>query len=156
MNKINVIDEAYHFIINNLDNIILVFLFMLIGFIYAVLNNITFNNNKSDTKKTTKIITYETFENANTDKTDVPNSDKCTTLHGKSHELEEYCASLHPKLCKQKSCCILGKEVGVENTKCVAGSNTGPTYHTDDDGIDINFDYYYYQGKCYGDSCPEE
>ena len=146
MNKINVIDEAYHFIVTNLDNIILVFLFMIIGLIYVVMNNISLHEDEFPQRKTTTVVTYETFEN----------KDKCDTLHGKSHELEEYCATLHPKLCKQKSCCVLGKMDNSETMKCVAGSKTGPTYHTTEDGTDINFDYYYYQGKCYGESCPNE
>ena len=40
----NIISESYTYIIDNLDNITLAFLFMLIGFIYAVLNNISFKN----------------------------------------------------------------------------------------------------------------
>ena len=37
--------------------------------------------------------------------------------------------------------------------KCVAGNQDGPTFKTDS-GEDITVDYYYYQNKCYGNSCP--
>ena len=145
MNQINIIDEASKFIITNFDNIVLVFLFMVIGLIYVVMNNVSFHEEERN-KKTTTIVTYETFEN----------KDTCETLEGQGNKIEEYCATLHPKLCKHKSCCILGKMDDSETMKCVSGSKMGPTYHTMDDGTDINFDYYYYQGKCYGESCPNE
>jgi len=152
----SIIDEGYAFIMNNLDNIILAFLFILIGFIYAVLHNISFKNNKDFHHKTKKVIVYETFdvkdEISDDDTTEV-NTDNCKTLHGESHKIEEYCQSLHPKLCKHKKCCILGKESKTGDMKCFAGSRIGPTYHTTDDGNDINLDYYYYQGKCYGKKC---
>ena len=151
----SIIDESYKFIMNNLDNIILAFLFILIGFIYAVLHNISFKNNDKSFSKTKKVIIYETFDvndKLRDDNIEV-NIDNCNTLHGESHKIEEYCQSLHPKLCKHKKCCILGKESDTGNMKCVAGSRIGPTYHTMDDGSNINFDFFYYQGKCYGKKC---
>lgn len=36
-----------------------------------------------------------------------------------------------------------------DQSKCVAGNSQGPTFHTNQ-GIDVNKDTYYYQGKCYG------
>ena len=159
----NIIDEAYNFISTNLDNIILAFLFMLIGFIYVVLNNISFKPDKDIQHKTKKVIIYETMENMikeglgvekDDDDTKIT-GDKCDELHGKSHNIEEYCSTLHPKLCKQKKCCILGKEGESGTMKCMAGSRLGPTYHTDEEGTDVNLDYYYYEGKCYGKDCPK-
>jgi len=178
--KNNIISESYTYVMDNLDNITLAFLFMLIGFIYAVLNNISFKSETDVQAKTKKVIIYETMENmestspvakdskpaennnkektneknTNEEKEETPISgDKCDTLHGKSHEIEAYCENLHPRLCKQKKCCVLGKESDTGNMKCVAGSKSGPTYHTDEEGNDINLDYYYFQGKCYGKGC---
>lgn len=158
----NIISESYTYVMDNLDNITLAFLFMLIGFIYAVLNNISFKSDTDVKPKTRKVIIYETMENmektneknTNEEKEETPISgDKCDALHGKSHEIEAYCENLHPRLCKQKKCCVLGKESETGNMKCVAGSKSGPTYHTDEEGNDINLDYYYFQGKCYGKGC---
>ena len=170
----NIISESYKYVMDNLDNITLAFLFMLIGFIYAVLNNISFKSNADVQPKTKKVIIYETMENmehtsdaakdskpaennnkenTNEEKNADISGDKCDTLHGKSHEIEAYCENLHPRLCKQKKCCVLGKESDTGNMKCVSGSKSGPTYHTDEEGKDINMDYYYFQGKCYGEGC---
>ena len=156
----NIISESYTYIIDNLDNITLAFLFMLIGFIYAVLNNISFKNESDVHHKTKKIIIYETMENMSDEANETEENEKeeisgdnCDALHGKSHEIETYCENLHPRLCKQKKCCVLGKESDTGNMKCVAGSKSGPTYHTDETGKDINLDYYYFQGKCYGKGC---
>ena len=155
----SIIDESYKFIMDNLDNITLAFLFILIGFIYAVLNNISFKTKTDVHHKTKKVIIYETMENMNENASDSVETDtnvsgdKCDELHGKSHDIETYCEDLHPRLCKQKKCCVLGKESETGTMKCVAGSKTGPTYHTDEEGNDINLDYYYYQGKCYGKGC---
>ena len=153
----SIIDEGYEFFISNIDNILLTFLFLVIGFIYVVLNNISFKTNKDIHPKTTKVVIYETMENMLDDeKQDNIETDECSKLKGKSHKLEEYCNSLHPKLCKYKECCILGKEKNAETMKCYAGGKLGPTYHTDDDGNNINLDYYYYQGKCFGKGCKKE
>ena len=155
----NIIKEGYAFIIENLDNIILMFLFIIIGFIYVVLNNITFIPNGDVRPKTTKVVVYETFTSNNDDDNDispehaVKEDDTCERLKGDSSSIESYCENLHPKLCKQKECCVLGKENDTGAMKCVAGSRLGPTYHTQENGDPINFDYYYYQGKCYGEGC---
>ena len=83
-------------------------------------------------------------------------ADFCKTLQGKSHEIEKECEKQTDGACKVRSCCVLTKKKGDTNVKCLAGSKVGPTYHTDDNGNDINFDYYYYQNKCYGTGCPKQ
>ena len=65
-----------------------------------------------------------------------------------SASLKESCAKLTKKNCNSTSCCVM-----LNGKNCVAGNQDGPTFKTDS-GEDINIDYYYYQNKCYGDSCP--
>lgn len=59
-------------------------------------------------------------------------------------EMEKVCKTLDNETCGLTSSCVY-----VGNDKCVPGNKRGPytTYS------DINIDYYYYRGKCYG-NCP--
>ena len=61
-------------------------------------------------------------------------------------EMETICKKLDNETCGLTSSCVY-----VSNNKCVPGNKKGPytTYS------DINLDYYYYRGKCYG-NCPGE
>ena len=74
-----------------------------------------------------------------------PVSDFCKSS---SDSLKESCTKLTKKNCNSTSCCIV-----LNGKKCVAGNQDGPTFKTNS-GEDINVDYYYYQNKCYGNSCP--
>ena len=74
-----------------------------------------------------------------------PVSDFCKSS---SASLKESCGKLTKKNCNSTSCCIV-----LNGETCVAGNQDGPTFKTDS-GEDINIDYYYYQNKCYGNSCP--
>jgi len=61
-------------------------------------------------------------------------------------KIEEKCNSLDTDTCSSTSCCVL---LGGE--KCVAGNIQGPKMTTNYSNFQIkNRDYYYYQGKCYG------
>lgn len=169
----NIITCSYQFIKENILNILLVSLLMIIILILVVLyNNVSIqtpNNLKNDinNQTITKEIIVEnmTVEKAEdkVEKKDMNSETNelmkqietgfCRKYHGKSHELEEACKKLTNDNCKTSGCCVLAN---VENTglKCMAGDKQGPTYQTDNNGNDINFDYYYYQNKCYGDNCP--
>jgi len=59
-------------------------------------------------------------------------------------EMETVCKKLDNETCGLTSSCVY-----VGNNKCVPGNKKGPytTYS------DVNLDYYYYRGKCYG-NCP--
>lgn len=74
-----------------------------------------------------------------------PVSDFCKSS---SDSLKESCGKLTKKNCNATSCCIV-----LNGEKCVAGNQDGPTFKTNS-GEDITVDYYYYQNKCYGNSCP--
>ena len=82
------------------------------------------------------------------DITTKPSDSFCKSHVGSSSTLEQSCSNLTTSRCNSVSCCVL-----LNGSKCVAGKSTGPTYQTDPSGNKINFDYYYYQNKCYG-SCP--
>lgn len=63
--------------------------------------------------------------------------------------LETTCKLIDVDKCGSTSCCVL-----LGGSKCVAGDANGPTMKVNYSDIFIkNKDYYYYQGKCYG-NCP--
>ena len=63
--------------------------------------------------------------------------------------LESTCKLIDVDKCGSTSCCVL-----LGGSKCVAGDANGPTMKVNYSDILIqNKDYYYYQGKCYG-NCP--
>jgi hypothetical protein len=78
----------------------------------------------------------------------------CSQLNSSTgmHRLQEMCHSLPKEQCATTSCCILRGD-----DSCVAGNMYGPyQYHGStsmyqrDATVNMNRDYYYYQGKCYG------
>ena len=61
-------------------------------------------------------------------------------------ELEKKCSALDKDVCASTGCCVL-----VGGSKCAAGNEKGPKLKsTYSDPRLMNKDYYYYQGKCYG------
>jgi hypothetical protein len=112
------------------------------------------------TEDTTKDTTKDTTEDTTEDTTGVsaPQPNKPDTsinmspvddfCKSNSASLNESCAKLTKKNCNATSCCVV-----LNGKKCVAGNQDGPTFKTES-GEDIAVDYYYYQNKCYGNSCP--
>jgi hypothetical protein len=43
----------------------------------------------------------------------------------------------------------------IRNAKCAALGADGPTLNTDTNRETKQFDYYYFQRKCYGTGCPK-
>ena len=117
---------------------------------------------KSKKNDTTETDTTETDTTTETEDTSQPvpppePSKPDTTMNmspvdnfckSSSDSLKESCTKLTKKNCNETSCCIM-----LNGKKCVAGNQDGPTFQTDS-GEDITVDYYYYQNKCYGNSCP--
>ena len=63
--------------------------------------------------------------------------------------IEEKCNNLNGDTCASTSCCVY-----LGGAKCVAGNKNGPMNKSNySDPFVLNRDYYYYQGKCYG-NCP--
>jgi hypothetical protein len=70
----------------------------------------------------------------------------CESTKSSVMERDAKCNALDKNVCASTSCCVL---LGGE--KCVAGGQSGPSVKSNySDTTIINRDYYYYQGKCYG------
>ena len=70
----------------------------------------------------------------------------CESTKSSVIERDAKCNALDKNVCSSTSCCVL---LGGE--KCVAGDASGPSVKSNySDTTIINRDYYYYQGKCYG------
>ena len=64
-------------------------------------------------------------------------------------KIEEVCNATRPDKCASMSCCVL-----FGGSKCVAGNESGPIMKSNFADIFVkNRDFYYYNGKCYG-NCP--
>ena len=94
-----------------------------------------------------KVVTIESFDTE-------PSQEAIEkTNRGDLAKLHKICGDFSKRACKSASYCVLlgGKET---EPRCVGGGRAGPTYHTAD-GKDIDYDYFYHKGSCYG-NCPEE
>ncbi len=172
---VSFVDQSVIFIKNHLDDILLMSLGMLI---FAIIKtNISMNSKKENIenddvendnvvntgKRVKKEIIIENMdvkqkkkEKEHNDIVNGVTANFCKTMYGNSHLIEKKCEIQTKGACKARTCCVLTKINGEDDLKCVAGSKLGPTYHSDDNGKDINFDYYYYQNKCYGTNCPKQ
>ena len=72
----------------------------------------------------------------------------CESYRGSSGSLDDACSKLTKTNCGSTSCCVW-----TSDSKCVAGSEGGPTFNSDAKGKTKKLDYYYFQNKCYGDKC---
>lgn len=155
------IQEIYNYLLKNWINISLIVLILLIMTIFIVLENVQFNNennsqvNNDKTTHTSTIRITEAMTNEEklekTHKEMVSKMKKgfCGVHEGNSDNLENDCNALSKETCNMTECCIFAYNSKNQNGKCVAGSESGPTYQTDDSGMEHNFDYYYYMGKKY-------
>lgn len=70
----------------------------------------------------------------------------CSAYASLPNKLEEACSKTDNKSCGSTTCCVL-----VGGTRCMAGNETGPKNTAIYSDLTLlNKDYYYYQGKCYG------
>jgi hypothetical protein len=73
----------------------------------------------------------------------------CNKYRTDSIQLEHKCNAINNETCAATNCCVL-----LGGQKCVSGSESGPTMKDNySDFMIANKDFYYYQGKCYG-NCP--
>lgn len=73
----------------------------------------------------------------------------CTYFKDQPAKLEEACQKMDSNTCASTSCCVL-----LGGKKCVSGNDQGPTVRSNYSDVYVpNRDFYYYQGKCYG-NCP--
>ena len=162
---VSFVNESIKFIKQHLHDILLVSLGILI---YVIIKTKYLKENPQDnisiTNKTIKKeivvenmdVREEEKDNEHEEIADNMSANFCKTLQGKSHEIEEKCSIQTDGACKALSCCVLASTKGDKQAKCLAGSKVGPTYHTDENGNNLNFEYYYYQNKCYGSGCPQK
>ena len=66
-----------------------------------------------------------------------------------SHEKDANCKKLTKGNCTNVGCCVL-----LNGEKCVGGSESGPTY-LNEDGKDIDVQYYKFKDMCKGKDCPQ-
>ena len=70
----------------------------------------------------------------------------CTQFKNDKFAIEEKCGALDLNTCASTSCCTL-----IGGQKCVAGNKNGPMNPASYTDFALrNKDFYYYQGKCYG------
>jgi hypothetical protein len=70
----------------------------------------------------------------------------CSYFEDQPQKKEEVCNKLDPNTCASTNCCVL-----LGGSKCVSGNTSGPSYKRNYGDVFLrNKDYYYYQGKCYG------
>lgn len=137
------------------ENYIFIVLFIIVVFIFLVISQLLMwnFNTGTDPPKLIQEVTVETMENIEMEVNKLnitPASGFCESHLGKSADLEKSCNRLTKKRCAQTSCCVF-----TSNHKCSAGSVDGATYKTDKNGELITMDYYYYQDKCFGKTCPQ-
>ena len=78
----------------------------------------------------------------------------CTAYKDDKQKMEEKCKAVDPASCASTTCCVL---LGGE--KCVSGNENGPymtANYTDYTLTTRNKDFYYFQGKCYGNCLGEK
>jgi len=70
----------------------------------------------------------------------------CSFNKNNGFNTETACLKLDKNTCASTSCCVL-----LGGAKCVAGNENGPTMKSNYSDIYLkNKDFYFYQGKCYG------
>jgi len=70
----------------------------------------------------------------------------CSSLYPDTNAVEQKCNALDPNACASTSCCVL-----LGGQKCVYGSENGPYFKSNYSNFKVkNPEFYYYQGKCYG------
>ena len=70
----------------------------------------------------------------------------CSALYPDKNKLEEKCNALDKNACGSTSCCVL-----LGGQKCVYGNESGPYFKSNYSNFMVtNPEFYYYQGKCYG------
>lgn len=73
----------------------------------------------------------------------------CSALANTPLQLDDKCGSLPREICASTECCVL-----LGGQKCVKGNTNGPFFKDNySDFLIQNKEYYYYQGKCFG-NCP--
>lgn len=121
--------------------LIVIFVSLFIGIFFFLFFELKLENNKLEQRIV--IENMRSRKNLENGRNHLCNKSKT------SNDREKMCNGLSETNCKNIDCCVF-----LSNNKCVVGDESGPTFKTDENNKNINFDYYYYKEKCYGDSCP--
>lgn len=151
------------FVKSNYIGIMIVVVGIIGGIVVMHIFNISFNTYPGPTELV-PIATIETMTSLNStgidtvighvpgeSETDVmmsPDKSFCKLYEGQSHNLEGACENLTRANCKKSSCCGW-----LNDSKCVAGNSSGPTFDSDSTGKTLPIDTYYYMNKCSGSGC---
>ena len=140
----NYISNTYSYVKEKTGNMLpeIILVAFIIFFVLLIINLSGINMNPKANETIAKVVTVESFENTV--------KSFCEVNQTQPHELEKSCNKLTKDNCNATSCCVW-----LNNSKCVAGKESGPTYYQDDDYNKINIDSYYYKNKCYGNKCPK-
>lgn len=143
-----VLESLLDILITKWYDVLLVVLILLVGTAYVTLNNIDTNPPNESEKQVTREFTIEGFDGSN-DESEL-DVDPCNYHDNDLGKVESYCRSLTEGNCKLSNCCVYTFNSEDESDgKCVAGDKDGATFKEDDNGDDLNFDYYYYKNKKY-------
>jgi hypothetical protein len=156
-NEDNILMTLINSIIGNWFRILLVvgiiFLFMILITTKSVFKGLTSSEREKKEEREKETINLVVKEGLTTkEKSDLLDSMKkgfCKVNSGDSSKLNKECKKLTKDVCNMTECCVYAKTGNKES--CMAGDELGPTYQYDDKDNKINFDYYYYMGKCSGD-----
>jgi len=75
----------------------------------------------------------------------------CNANKNDKQKMEEKCNAVEPESCASTTCCVL-----MGGQKCVSGNENGPYMTANYTDYTLrNKDFYYYQGKCYG-NCKKD
>ena len=144
-----VLDSFIDILITKWYDVLLVVLILIVGTAYMTLHNINTSTSSEDDNQVTHEFTIEGFDGSDDEdiKLDV---DPCKKHGNDLGKVEAYCRSLTEGNCKLSNCCVYAFNSEDESDgKCVAGDKDGATFKEDDNGDDLNFDYYYYKNKKY-------
>jgi hypothetical protein len=126
--------------------IIVFLIFALIVFINSIGLNLKI---EEQPRELIKVVTIEGFEKPDTSIIINSSDAFCQSYRGSSGELDDACGKMTRNNCTDTSCCVW-----TSDDKCRAGNASGPTFNSDENGKTRTLDYYYFQGKCYGEKCP--
>lgn len=106
------------------------------------------NFNPVEDKHIEKVVTIESFD------TDASQDIIKKNISGDLHKQEETCRGFSTRACRNSSFCVL-----LDGDRCHSGNRTGLTFHTDDEGKEIKYNYFWFHNKCKsraGELCPKE
>lgn len=156
-------DEFKNYFKDNGDTIISLSVILISLIILFSIFNIKIPDD-SKNRKLKKKVTIESFNNESYSSNDVINLDSdiiekydmldyrnidasfCNKKKSSS-EINDNCKKLSKNNCNAVDCCIL-----LDGNKCVGGDDSGPTF-LNENGKDIDFEYYYFKDTCKG-KCP--